>query len=294
MTRARVNLAELAMAAAHAVFGLVARILWHTGLTRLLLRRLAALPAVIVLTYHRVEPNHCGAAIGHPPNVIDREIFRAHLAWLASWCRPVSAGMLQDILEGRDEGGVGYLVTFDDGYRDVLEIALPIVEERKARAAVLISSGVLEGKMVLPADAAAGVTVDHAASLYLDVRGARELKSRGATVGAHSVSHRPLEELSRSEQEDEIMRSKAMLEEALGMPVDVFSWPIGRVPDGLRDVARRAGFALAFGNRFGAVRPGDEPLDLPRVAAVDYPVPSLAAKALVALLVARFRRRGNA
>ncbi len=285
---------EFTVGIVRAAFGLVSMILWHAGLTPWLLRRLACRPAVLVLTYHRVEEERGRGAVGHRLNIIDRELFRAHLVWLSSWCRPISTDELGNFLVGRGiGGGVGYLVTFDDGYRDVLETAWPVLDRHHAKAAVMISSGVLGGKLALPADAAAGVVPGEAARLYLDARSARELRERGMAVGAHSVSHRPLGELAPSEQAEEIVQSKVMLEEALGSPVDIFSWPIGRVPDGLREVARRAGFALVFGNRFGAVRPGDDPLDLPRIAAVEYSVPVLAGKVLVALVASHLRRRGR-
>jgi peptidoglycan/xylan/chitin deacetylase (PgdA/CDA1 family) len=284
-------LREFASGVLRAAFVAAARLLWHAGLTGWLLRRSSVHPAVLVLTYHRVAEEQGRGAVGHRPNIIDRDLFRSHLAWLSSWCRPVSTTELREFLGGRGSwSGVGYLVTFDDGYRDVLDAAVPILEAAGARAVVMVTSGILDGTLVLPADVAAGVVPGQAPRLYLDARSTRELRERGVEVGAHSVSHRPLEELEAVEQEAEIRHSRSRLEEVLGGAVEVFSWPIGRVPGGLRELARRAGFTLVFANDFGAVLPGDDPLDLPRIAAVEYSVPVLAGKVLVALLAGSLRR----
>lgn len=47
------------------------------------------------------------------------------------------------------------------------------------------------------------------------------------TIGAHTISHRPLSKLSESEAMREIVESKNKIEEKIGKPVDHFAYPYG-------------------------------------------------------------------
>jgi hypothetical protein len=90
------------------------------------------------------------------------------------------------------------------------------------------------------------------------------LQSEGMTIGAHTVSHPLLSKVSDACARNEIEGSRALLESALGRPVQAFAYPFGS-PEAVtgRDLrlAKRAGFSCAFmnvGGGFGA--------DLPRFA----------------------------
>jgi len=53
----------------------------------------------------------------------------------------------------------------------------------------------------------------------------REAVRRGHEVASHTISHRPLSRLSRAEKRHEIFESRAMLSDALGVPVQGFRAP---------------------------------------------------------------------
>jgi peptidoglycan/xylan/chitin deacetylase (PgdA/CDA1 family) len=61
----------------------------------------------------------------------------------------------------------------------------------------------------------------------------REALSRGDELNSHAFTHRRLPELPDAELDDEISRSKAVLEDALGRPVHGFRAPQARIPEGL-------------------------------------------------------------
>jgi peptidoglycan/xylan/chitin deacetylase (PgdA/CDA1 family) len=72
--------------------------------------------------------------------------------------------------------------------------------------------------------------------------------SRLVTIGAHTVSHSSLAALPEEQQAHEITSSKRRLEEVLGTPVDVFSYPFGKRSDYDRTtvaLCRRAGYRKA-------------------------------------------------
>lgn len=59
----------------------------------------------------------------------------------------------------------------------------------------------------------------------------REMRAGGIRFGAHSHSHRILSRLSEDEQKEEIARSKSILEDRLGEPIEFFAYPNGQRPD---------------------------------------------------------------
>jgi peptidoglycan/xylan/chitin deacetylase (PgdA/CDA1 family) len=89
-------------------------------------------------------------------------------------------------------------------------------------------------------------------------------------VGAHSVTHASLPDLPIPAQRREIAGSKARLEEIVGRPVTAFAYPHGsRDADTVR-LVREAGFTHACAAEPGALGPGSDRLQLPRVAAGDW------------------------
>lgn len=92
-------------------------------------------------------------------------------------------------------------------------------------------------------------------------------------IGAHGMTHRPLSGLSDTEQYDEIARSKAVLEEALGTTVTSFSYPYGLEEDFTATTAalvERSGFELACTNVCDAVDRQTDPYRLPRFWVRDW------------------------
>ena len=96
----------------------------------------------------------------------------------------------------------------------------------------------------------------------------RQLAASGLVeVGAHTVNHPVLAAQSLAEQRDEIVQSKARLENILGKPVTSFSYPYGGKSDYTREtvaLCRKAGFQSACSNFPGLVSPRTDPFQLPR------------------------------
>jgi peptidoglycan/xylan/chitin deacetylase (PgdA/CDA1 family) len=96
----------------------------------------------------------------------------------------------------------------------------------------------------------------------------RRLREPGLIdIGAHTCTHPMLSRLSVGEQQQEISRSKELLEEILGNPIEAFSYPYGGRSDYGEesvDCVRRSGFRLACSNFEGHVRASTDPYQLPR------------------------------
>jgi peptidoglycan/xylan/chitin deacetylase (PgdA/CDA1 family)/GT2 family glycosyltransferase len=129
------------------------------------------------------------------------------------------------------------VLTFDDGYRDNLELAVPMLEELDLPAAVFIVS-------------ASGVEALWNSSQEL--RGRRLLAgeeisavARAASVGAHTRTHPRLTELTHGDVQREVVGSKEDLEQRLGSRVDIFCYPYGDYDESVRDQVEEAGFIAA-------------------------------------------------
>jgi peptidoglycan/xylan/chitin deacetylase (PgdA/CDA1 family) len=96
-----------------------------------------------VLLYHRVLPGGNDAGYDLDQGVVDSgpEQFERHMSFVASACTPIDLAQLLAFQRG--EAGLPdnpVLVTFDDGYLDNREHALPILKRHNIRALFFIAS----------------------------------------------------------------------------------------------------------------------------------------------------------
>ena len=149
-------------------------------------------------------------------------------------------------------------LTFDDGYRDVAEHALPILEEYGFRATVFVVPGVIDGRVRF--------------SWYDDqppVLGREDIASLDGVVlefEAHTLTHPNLLTLDDVRAKNEIQGSKAVLEELLGRPVTVFCYPAGAYSEREVRLVAAAGFSTAVTVDPGLNTRGTDPLRLHRSA----------------------------
>lgn len=150
-------------------------------------------------------------------------------------------------------GGAGVAaISFDDGLRNNLTTALPILQEFGVPATVYVPSGWLGGRNPWIDDGA-----DNA---ILTSEELRHLSQAGWEVGAHTVTHADLSRLDYAGCLKEIQRSCADLQEVTGRPVTTLAYPFGRYGAAAVAAARAAGL-------LGAVTTGArrwDPFELPR------------------------------
>jgi len=163
------------------------------------------------------------------------------------------------------------LITFDDGYRDNLDNAAPILARHGYPAVQFVPIGYVGDPLPLPHEeplAARGVL-----NRTVDWEQVRELESAGFRIESHGISHRPLADLELDEAAREIVVSKLRLEDKLGRPVRAFSYVKGSEahykPVHL-SLVRQAGYDLAFTSVSGANGPNSDPLELHRYNVEPY------------------------
>ena len=132
------------------------------------------------------------------------------VAWLAS----------DEPIQGRY-----FCITFDDGFRNCLTNAMPILLEHEVKAAFFlptryigasgkeISSSFYKGRNIIME--------------FLSWEDCKQMVQAGMTIGSHTVNHVRLSNLSAKEAEQELSDSKKTIEDKLGQPCLHFCCPVG-------------------------------------------------------------------
>lgn len=203
-----------------------------------------AAQVLAILAYHKV---------GEPPPggwetwfYVPEAAFAAHLTCLrdTGWQVINVATLHRGLADPSHLPWRAALITFDDGYRSNLRVALPWLRRFGYPAAAFVPTDYIGGRN----------DFDHGAEPeegICDWNELRELEREGVSIESHAASHRGLSGLAPAEQEDELRRSKAILEVGLGKSVELLSYPFGDGGDlgvdplGLRRILARLGYRAA-------------------------------------------------
>ncbi len=157
--------------------------------------------------------------------------------------KPVSLG------GARLDGSAELAVTFDDGYLDTLRAASPIIARLSVPFSVCVTPGLLDS-----------------GPPHLSWHELKELSLvPGCEIGAHGLTHARLDGLSDAALSQELSGSRRRLEDALGRPATVMTWPHGAASRRAADAARAAGFTRAACSLYGLNQADRNPLLLKRV-----------------------------
>ncbi|MFF9812072.1 polysaccharide deacetylase family protein [Streptomyces sp. NPDC014006] len=200
--------------------------------------------------YHSVgDCSHDPYRVTVSPARLDRQ-----LRWLRG--RGLKGVSVAELLAARARGAGRYLVglTFDDGYADFVDNALPVLARWQCTATLFVLPGRLGGvnawdplgprKPLLTAD------------------GVRCAAEAGVEIGSHGLTHIDLTRADDITLKAETADSRALLEELTGRPVTGFCYPYGSADQRAVNAVREAGYGYAC-----AVDPGslNGPHALPRV-----------------------------
>lgn len=145
--------------------------------------------------------------------------------------------------EGMKADRLNAAVTFDDGFRSVVDNAIPELTMRNIPFTIFVPTGSLGKPPSWVHDAGHSASAESVVSAA-DLRVLARIPL--ATLGSHSVTHRSLVDLKPDDAEQELVRSRAALKAAAGAEVDLFSFPHGAYNTRLLDQARLAGYRKVF------------------------------------------------
>ncbi len=103
-----------------------------------------ARPGAIILMYHSVAQDNAASFI-EPPNRVAPQLFERQMAFLRGARRVVPLSRLVDEIGGGNSPPADTVcITFDDGYRDNLTTAAPILEKYRLPATLFLATGYVE------------------------------------------------------------------------------------------------------------------------------------------------------
>ncbi|RMH94172.1 polysaccharide deacetylase family protein [Lysobacter pythonis] len=152
------------------------------------------------------------------------------------------------------------VLTFDDGYLDNLENAVPIMRRYGFSATCYVVSGALAGYNAWDAGKL-GV-----AKPVMDETAVRAWLSAGFEIGSHTVNHPHLDQLGDEAALAELVESRTALGRLAGHEIAHFCYPYGDHTERTVELVRRAGYESAVTTRRGVARAGGDPLRLPRIS----------------------------
>ena len=164
------------------------------------------------------------------------------------------------------------LITFDDGYRDTLENAMPVLQKHGFPAVIFVPVAYMDDETPLPHElrlAERGVR-----NPTLDWGLVRELDAGGVRVESHGIGHRPLAEVALDEAVREIAVSKLKLEEKLERPVRAYAYVKGseaHFHPVHESLLLQAGYEVAFTSISRANGAGANPFRIGRYNVEPYP-----------------------
>jgi peptidoglycan/xylan/chitin deacetylase (PgdA/CDA1 family) len=172
------------------------------------------------------------------------------MRWLhRSGYHAISESQLFAALEdGARLPGRPVMITFDDGYRDILWNAAPVLRRLHMPATAFVITDRVGGP-----DAS-----------FLDWSELRRLEGLGFTIGSHTVHHVDLTAVSSAAAARELLDSRQELSRRLLVPVQSVAYPLGAADGRVAELAARAGYVLGFTERPGPSQSAAEPLLLHR------------------------------
>ena len=181
---------------------------------------------VPIILYHRIDTSPINSRYYVPP-----EKFEAQMKLLHDWgYTSITATMLiEAITKGAELPPRPFLLTIDDGNLDNYTNAFPIMQKYGFTGTLY-----LVGNYV-------------GADGYMSVEQVLEMHNAGWEVGSHSLNHLDLTKIGSDRARDEVIRSKKVLEEMLGIPVLTFAYPFGALNKAAMDYVRTAGYIGAMG-----------------------------------------------
>ena len=249
------------------------------------LRRSLFDPGLPILMYHSVSDDPESALSPYYRTVTSPRMFAVQMALLrAEGYRVVTLSeglaMLADQAakaEGPEQSAKGrphppasnpVVLTFDDGFRDFLINAFPILQRHGFSATVYLPTAFIgDDRSVLS-------NIDRRtfkARECLTWSEVAELHQAGIEFGSHTVHHPRLVDLEWPEIENELRESKRAIEEHLGAATCAFAYPYAfpqaekRFAKHFRDVLASSGYQSCVTTAIGRARVPVDPLCLPRL-----------------------------
>jgi peptidoglycan/xylan/chitin deacetylase (PgdA/CDA1 family) len=212
---------------------------------------------VPILTYHKVGPRPRRVRI--KGLYVSADLLARQLAELRQ--AGFGSQALQDARPAGPMEKPSVVLTFDDGFRNVVENALEPLARNQFRAIQFLVAD-LVGKT--------NEWEQHdgeAREPLMDGAQVREWLAAGHEIGSHTLTHPRLTRLALGAAREEITASKKALEDRFGRAIEHFCYPYGDWNEPVRDLVGEAGYVTACTTVFGVNSASTGPHELRRITA---------------------------
>jgi peptidoglycan/xylan/chitin deacetylase (PgdA/CDA1 family) len=213
---------------------------------------------LMILFYHRVADTH--------PNgwTISTRQFAREIGYLQRQFEMISMAEIQRRLRTGQSPRPAVHITFDDGYAETCDFAIPLLVRERIPTTYFVTLGnVVEGKP-FPHDLERGAPL-----APNSVEQLREMAEAGIEIGAHTRTHPVLSRITDpAELQDEVVTAGRELGELIGRPMRYFACPFGlrqHFHDELFSLARAAGYEAVVSAYGGYNFPGNDDFHLQRI-----------------------------
>lgn len=185
-----------------------------------------------ILTFHGIADNDQDFYAVSP------SVFEAEMQWLAE--QGYKGISLREFYENARQDKV-VVLTFDDGYKDFLGTAVPILNALNFSATVFILAKLI-------GDVGRWRKKELQSSALLDWDEIHGAIDAGYEIGSHGLSHPNYFHLSIEELKQEIVGSKEIIEENIKAPIASFAYPYNICNEQISGIVKEAGYKHAVRN----------------------------------------------
>lgn len=201
--------------------------------------------SAVIFSYYRVGED------SFPGANIRLEQFTAHIRELKEGGYNVLP--LPEIVDALKNGATlpdhTVALTFDGGYKSILENAVPVLTENNIPFTVFISTEY----------------VDRESDEYIGWADLKKLaKNRLVTIGLHPAIYTHLTNEPEEELRRQVNNARARMREVMEIEPALFAYPFGEYSAVFRGIIETAGFKAAFGQQSGVAYTGEDMFTLPR------------------------------
>lgn len=217
---------------------------------------------VVFLCYHGVTKRPTRSSADPKGLHVNADRFAMHLDFVQRHYRVIP---LREYIKAQHNGTAlpdySLVLTFDDGFRNFLTVAAPMLAERNLPATVfLITDKAGDERGGLPS-----TWTREDDQRYLSWEEARTLKAiQDIQFGSHTCSHALLLTLSVEDTDRELLHSYKDLVSNLTVETPTLSYPKGQYSTLLANEARKVGYACAVTTDHGSNEIGHDPFTLGR------------------------------
>ncbi|MEQ8846297.1 polysaccharide deacetylase family protein [Botrimarina sp.] len=176
---------------------------------------------ITVLFYHRVADTHAN------PWSMPSAVFERQVDWLQANVELISLAEARRRLAGGTNPRPAAVITFDDGYGDNCETAIPLLLRRRLPFTYFVSTEIVEQQTAFPHDLQAGVRLRP--NTVAELRALARCGVEGVELGAHTRTHADLGRLADpAAVRGEVAGSIDAIEGWTGIRPRSFAFPFGQ------------------------------------------------------------------